>query len=90
MKNCPNCGAPIDYELQKCSYCGTLYYDLSSMSLEEPFFLRLTIHGVETIIALCRLDDLTIEMGKDCLTTIQMNLSCLEPNKREKRGKEYD
>ena len=23
--NCPNCGAPIDYEKNKCEYCGTPY-----------------------------------------------------------------
>ena len=23
--NCPNCGAPIDFELTKCPYCRTFY-----------------------------------------------------------------
>ena len=25
ITNCPNCGAPIDYEKNKCEYCGTPY-----------------------------------------------------------------
>lgn len=42
-RNCPNCGAVIDVERTKCAYCGTSYYDLSSMSLNEPFYLQLNI-----------------------------------------------
>ncbi len=27
-RNCPNCGAPYDLNLNKCAYCGTSYFDL--------------------------------------------------------------
>ena len=31
--NCPNCGAVIDPEQHKCSYCGTSYFDMSEIDL---------------------------------------------------------
>lgn len=41
--NCPNCGAPIDNDKHKCSYCGTPYFDMSFMNFEDrkPFFLKI-------------------------------------------------
>ena len=42
-KNCPNCGAVIDIDKDKCAYCGTSYYDLSCIPFNEPFYLRLNI-----------------------------------------------
>lgn len=44
-KNCPNCGAPIEYEHDKCQYCGTIYYDLSEVNFDNdypaPIFFRI-------------------------------------------------
>lgn len=42
-KNCPNCGAPYDVNFNKCTYCGTSYYDLSAIDLtaREPFYLKI-------------------------------------------------
>lgn len=42
-RNCPNCGAPISPEKNKCEYCGTSYFDLSCIPLNEPFFLRINV-----------------------------------------------
>ena len=41
--NCPNCGAPIDKETNKCPYCNTSYFDFSNVDIdnEEPFYLRI-------------------------------------------------
>ena len=40
--NCPNCGAVLDKDKYKCSYCGTLYYDLSTIPIDgTPFYLKL-------------------------------------------------
>lgn len=40
--NCPNCGAVISPESNKCSYCGTPYFDMSAIDFEEgePFYLK--------------------------------------------------
>lgn len=42
-RNCPNCAAPYDINLNKCPYCGTSYYDLSALDLtaREPFYLKI-------------------------------------------------
>jgi hypothetical protein len=29
FRNCPNCGAPLEAEINKCPYCGTSYFDFS-------------------------------------------------------------
>lgn len=41
--NCPNCGAPIDKETNKCPYCNTSYFDLSCIDIngQEPFYLKI-------------------------------------------------
>lgn len=41
-KNCPNCGAPYDLNLDKCPYCDTLYFDLSAIDFtdDKPLFLK--------------------------------------------------
>ena len=45
QRNCPNCAAPYDIELNKCPYCGTSYYDLSALdfSAREPFYLKIKV-----------------------------------------------
>lgn len=42
-RNCPNCAAPYNIDLNKCPYCGTSYYDLSALDLtaREPFYLKI-------------------------------------------------
>lgn len=42
-KNCPNCGSPYNPFLSTCPYCGTSYFDLTSLDLtnKEPVFLKL-------------------------------------------------
>ena len=32
-KNCPNCGSPYNSLLNACPYCGTVYFDLTSIDL---------------------------------------------------------
>ena len=43
QRNCPNCAAPYDVDLNKCPYCGTSYYDLSALDFttNEPFYLKI-------------------------------------------------
>lgn len=42
-KNCPNCAAPYDSNLNTCPYCGTSYFDLSCIDFEEckPIYLKI-------------------------------------------------
>lgn len=44
-KNCPNCGAPYDHEVNKCPYCGTIYFDMSIIDMDnkEPIFLKIRL-----------------------------------------------
>lgn len=43
QRNCPNCGAPYKVELNTCPYCGTSYFDMSAIDINErrPFYLKL-------------------------------------------------
>lgn len=45
-KNCPNCGAPYDVNLNNCPYCGTCYFDMSCIDFEEckSLYLKLKIN----------------------------------------------
>lgn len=45
--NCPNCGAPIEKDKEKCAYCGTWYIDLTMIDFDnqEPFFLTIKQNG---------------------------------------------
>ena len=38
--NCPNCGAVINPEQHKCSYCGTPYSEIDFEN-EKPFYLKI-------------------------------------------------
>ena len=42
-RNCCNCGAPLELGNYRCSYCNTLYLDLSMINFDnnEPFFLTI-------------------------------------------------
>ena len=42
-KNCPNCGTVIEVENDKCAYCGTSYFDLSCIPINEPFYLKINL-----------------------------------------------
>lgn len=61
--NCPNCGAPFEVEMNKCPFCGTSYFDLSSIDFDsgEPCFLKLKTNGrIVTQKVFPRLGDTTI------------------------------
>ena len=47
-RNCPNCGAPLELVEYKCSYCGTLYLDLTMIDFDNktPFFLTIKQNGM--------------------------------------------
>ncbi len=47
-KNCPNCGASYEPDLNKCPYCGMIYFDMSiiDFSNNDPFFLKIRKDGL--------------------------------------------
>ena len=68
--NCPNCGAPIDPQNNKCAYCNTSYFDLSAIDLNEnkPFYLKIKYKN-KYITQLVRLKtDFTITIEKQFCT----------------------
>ena len=74
-RNCPNCGAVLDAAVCKCAYCGTSYFDISAINIDdgEPFYLKLKMrnpYGKEAtvITALVRADpNLSITAEQDTL-----------------------
>ena len=74
MKNCPNCGAPLDPYKVKCEYCGTMYFDLATWLQEgKPCFINYSFNsphgsGVITTQAIPHLE--TIEMNNGFTDTV--------------------
>lgn len=68
-KNCPNCGAPYDIDLNKCPYCGTSYFDMSAIDFEnrEPFYLKIKINNM-IVTQLMRPNDIVIEHENTYIT----------------------
>lgn len=59
--NCPNCGAVIDTDNHKCSYCGTSYFDLSAINIDDrkPMFVKIKCNGyILTMYAIPTVDSI--------------------------------
>lgn len=78
-RNCPNCGAAITFEDNKCPYCGTSYYDLSCMPMDRPFFMRIDTSpfGKGSILAKVLLQNATFRTELNALPEINIELVCL-------------
>lgn len=66
MKNCPNCGSPIEPYKCKCEYCGTWYFDLTAFDMTEdvPYYVKFkTSYGIITALAVPEIQ--TIESYTD-------------------------
>lgn len=66
--NCPNCGAPIDIGENKCLYCGTSYFDLTSIDFDSgaPVFLKIKTNGCTiTQKVIPRLGEISISSEND-------------------------
>ena len=72
-RNCPNCGAVFDERNIKCQYCGTLYYDLSTMPVGEPFFLTIK-DGDKIITARTWLRSIELQSEIYAPMTINVNI----------------
>lgn len=63
MKNCPNCGAPLEPYRCKCEYCGTWYYDFTSFNMDNDslYYIKFrTPHGDITTLAKPELNSVEI------------------------------
>ena len=72
--NCPNCGAPIEKDKQKCAYCGTWYIDLTMIDFDtsEPIFLSIKKNG-HILTQKVRPQTVSFENYSDSLTTYPLN-----------------
>ena len=77
MKNCPNCGAPLDPYKVKCEYCGTMYFDLATWLQEgKPCFINYSFdsthgEGMLTTLAIPHLE--TIEINNEPIYAVTAN-----------------
>lgn len=57
--NCPNCGAHI--QSTQCPYCGTVFYDFTSIDSDKPTYIRMNWHGNQIVFkAIMRAADIEI------------------------------
>ena len=68
-KNCPNCAAPYDVSLNKCPYCGTSYFDLSAIDINntEPFYLKIKSGNVTYTSKVVVKEDVSITISEDAV-----------------------
>lgn len=67
QRNCPNCGAPYKTELNTCPYCGTSYFDMSTIDINEgrPFYLKIKMNGMVLTSKVIAEPDIQIEVNQD-------------------------
>ena len=89
-RNCVNCGAPFNIELNKCPYCGTSYFDMSCLDLDsgKPFALKIKtkINGKNCFITqmVRPLINLSIEFSQDYSVKTNLSLEAIMlPNQKE-------
>jgi len=89
-RNCINCGAPFNIELNKCPYCGTSYFDMSCLDLDsgKPFALKIKtkINGKNCFITqmVQPLNNLSIEFSQDYFVKTNLSLEAITlPNQKE-------
>lgn len=89
-RNCVNCGAPFNIELNKCPYCGTSYFDMSCLDLDsgKPFALKIKtkINGKNCFITqmVRPLINLSIEFSQDYSVKTNLSLEAITlPSQKE-------
>ena len=68
-KNCVNCGAPFEYEHNKCPFCGTTYFDnfmtLDLVNNTPVVFKAKTPMGIISMLCKPKVGDMSITMSND-------------------------
>lgn len=90
MKNCPNCGSPIDPYRVKCEYYGTMYFDWATWLQDgQPCFINYGFNsgytkGTITTQAIPHLEQVeinddptyTTDLGGNVVRSIRNNRYC--------------
>lgn len=64
--NCINCGAAKDTEEIKCPFCGTSYFDMTAIDLDESLPVALTVRKGQMIIQMLALPELkSVELAEE-------------------------
>lgn len=64
--NCINCGAVKDTEEIKCPFCGTSYFDLTAIDLDENLPVALTIRKGQMVMQMLALPELkNVELAEE-------------------------
>ena len=81
LRNCMNCGAPFDTENDRCSYCGTSYFDLTAMDLssEKAFILKLKLGNQIITQLVVPMGEAEIVMDHDTYTAFTTNPRASDP-----------
>ena len=72
QKNCPNCGAPYDVNLNQCPYWKTSYFDMSCIDIDdrEPFYLKLKTNGMVFTSKVVADPNMSIEISADSVDIV--------------------
>ena len=72
QRNCPNCGAPYKVELNTCPYCGTSYFDMSALNIDErrPFYLKLKVNDKIFTSKVIAEPDITVNFYEDTYSAL--------------------
>ena len=84
MKNCPNCGSPIDPYRVKCEYCGTMYFDWATWLRDgEPCYINYSVGNNATITtrAIPHLEAIEVSSEPTCIDYMDNTTHCFLSNK---------
>ena len=72
QRNCPNCGAPYNVKLNTCPYCGTSYFDMSALNIDErrPFYLKLKVNDKIFTSKVVAEPDITVNFYEDTYSAL--------------------
>lgn len=89
---CPNCGAPFDVGKVKCDYCGSVYFDMTTIDISDdrtPVYLNMR-HGDRSVLVKAYLEHAEFKQTTDTCTLYADNSPCIYmPTQRSKITLEF-